>query len=79
MVYHNASLIMRIEIDQGIGIHISEAEIGILRRLNAGQQTQELFTDDEIKLLNRLINKNVVRRRNLGSKVFYEARFKSIG
>ena len=69
---------MRIEIEQGIGIYISQTEIEILRRLGAGQQAQELFTDDEIKLINRLINKNVVRRRNLGSKVFYEARSKNI-
>ena len=70
---------MRIEIEQGIGIHISEAEIKILRKLSPGQQAQEQFTDDEIKLINKLINKNVVKRRNLGSKVFYEARSKSIG
>lgn len=70
---------MRIEIEQGIGIHISEAELGILRKLSPGQQAQEQFTDDEIKLINKLINKNVVKRRNLGSKVFYEARSKSIG
>ena len=70
---------MRIEIEQGIGIHISEAEIEILRKLSPGQQAQEQFTDDEIKLINKLINKNVVKRRNLGSKVFYEARSKSIG
>ena len=70
---------MRLEIEQGIGIHISEAEKEILRRLATGQQAQDLFTDDEIKLINRLINKNVVRRRNLGSRVFYEARSKSIG
>ena len=70
---------MRIEIEQGIGIHISEAEIEILSKLSPGQQAQEQFTEDEIKLINKLINKNVVKRRNLGSKVFYEARSKSIG
>ena len=70
---------MRLEIEQGIGIHISEAELEILRKLSPGQQAQEQFTDDEIKLINKLINKNVVKRRNLGSRVFYETRSKSIG
>ena len=70
---------MRIEIEQGIGIHISEAEIEILRKLSPGQQAQEQFTEDEIKLINKLINKHVVKRSNLGSKVFYEARYKSFG
>ena len=69
---------MRLEIARGIGIHISEAEIEILRRLSLGQLAQDQFTDDEIKLIKRLINKNVVKRRNLGSKVFYEARSYSI-
>jgi hypothetical protein len=53
---------MRLEIARGIGIHISEAEIEILRRLSIRQLAQDQFTDDEIKLIKRLINKNVVRR-----------------
>lgn len=69
---------MRLEIQPGIGIHVTDPEIEILRRLAPGQQAQESFTDDEIKLINRLINKHVVKRRNLGSKVFYEVRSSSI-
>ena len=70
---------MRIEIQPGIGIHISDVEADLLRRMLLGESAQELFTDDEIKLINKLINKNVVKRRNLGSRVFYETRSKSIG
>ena len=70
---------MRLEIQPGIGIHISDVEVALLRRMNMGESAQELFTDDEIKLINKLINKHVVKRSNLGSKVFYEARYKSFG
>jgi hypothetical protein len=70
---------MRLEIQPGIGIHVSAIEVELLHRLSQGPAAQELFTDDEIKLINKLINKNAVKRRNLGSKVFYETRLNSIG
>ena len=70
---------MLIEIANGIRINISSEERYLLDALAQGELTKDQLSDSEIKLINKLINKNAVQRRKAGTKVYYELRSKIAG
>lgn len=62
---------MKLEISHGVNIHISDQEMALLSKLPI---LQAELSDEDLKLILRLINKCVVKRRSSGGIVSYEVR-----
>ena len=65
---------MKLQIAPGCSVNLSDAEQSLLERLRHSILKQDMLSSDEIAYIIRLVDKNVVKRRNTAGSVTYEIR-----
>jgi uncharacterized 2Fe-2S/4Fe-4S cluster protein (DUF4445 family) len=64
---------MKIHIAPGCSVNLSDGELALASKIKAaGILDQDRLSSDEMIVIIKLVNKNVVRRRNRAGKVSYE-------